>query len=73
MSIHSSPRTLLQSPRRHCDKFGGQCGARKVFPNINDSKSNCKLFKIAQKTVETALSGKIGKVCVTVCFYNAQE
>ena len=25
------------------------------------------------KTVKTALSGKIGKVCVTVCFYNAKE
>ena len=25
------------------------------------------------KTVKTALSGKIGKVCVTVCFYNARS
>ena len=25
------------------------------------------------KTVKTALSGKIGKVCVTVCSYNAKE
>ena len=30
-------------------------------------------FQNCIKTVKTALSGKIGKVCVTVCFNNARS